>query len=188
MGSLSSPSCAHHHRDQKDQHNGTVLHTELRLPAIYLNTGKPYTTVTLVRNDGLRRELLVPRAYSTSYVWANMIFTVGIGNVLDAASRKHYRYPYLPVSDAFAQAEERVMLAPYWQGLGNVVQNERRLSRIAALGSAWRPAAKRKSARRSCTMSSKVPALIQRWVCWCTVCQGGKSFGIIRHGMPPRTR
>lgn len=61
-------------------------------------------------------------------------------------------------------------------------------SKRAPLGSALRPWAKRSRQRRSWTMSSKTPALIQRWVCWCTAYQGGRSCGIRRQAMPPRTR
>ena len=116
-----------HHHESESQDDGrgrrTTWEWEVQLPAIYLNNGKPFTSVMMVRDDGVRRELLVPRTFSSTYVWSNMMFTAGIGNVIDAASRKHYRYPSLPVSDAFAQAEERITLVPYWQEPGNVIHN-----------------------------------------------------------------
>jgi hypothetical protein len=41
-----------------------------------------------------------------------------------------------------------------------------RLSKITALGSAFRSNAIRNTARKSCAIASKHPALIQRCVCW----------------------
>lgn len=62
------------------------------------------------------------------------------------------------------------------------VERSVRLSKMAADGSALRPSAGRSRQRRSYTISSKTPARIQRWVCWWTVCQGGRSLGIMRQG------
>ena len=50
-----------------------------------------------------------------------------------------------------------------------------------------RPCNSRNNARKSSTMASNTPALSQRWLCWYTVCQGGKSCGIIRQEAPART-
>src|SRR5919205_923509 len=61
------------------------------------------------------------------------------------------------------------------------------LSRIAALGCGGRPWTNRTNTRRSCTIASKQPAAIQRWVCWYTTGQGGSSCGSNRQGAPART-
>jgi hypothetical protein len=45
-------------------------------------------------------------------------------------------------------------------------------------------AARRSTARRSSTSASKHPAASHRCVCWYTAAQGGRSFGIHRHGAP----
>jgi hypothetical protein len=62
-----------------------------------------------------------------------------------------------------------------------------RLSKMAAVGCSARPWASRNSAHRSWTMAANTPALINRWVYWYTVNQGGRSLGIIRQGAPART-
>jgi hypothetical protein len=53
-----------------------------------------------------------------------------------------------------------------------------RLSVKAVVGSSRRPAIRRKMARKSCARASKHFAASQRWACWWTACQGGKSFGM----------
>lgn len=66
-------------------------------------------------------------------------------------------------------------------GPSRTINGPQQLSRMAAEGSAWRPAAARNKQRRSWTMASKTPAANQRWVCWYTMAQGGRSWGIMRH-------
>src|SRR4051812_11989756 len=56
-----------------------------------------------------------------------------------------------------------------------------------AVGVGSRPTARRRISRRSCTIASKQPALIQRWVCWYTSSHGGRFVGSIRHAAPART-
>src|SRR3954452_11530578 len=58
---------------------------------------------------------------------------------------------------------------------------------MTALGVGSRPTARRKISRRSCTIASKQPSLIQRWVCWYTNSHGGRLVGSIRHDAPART-
>jgi hypothetical protein len=37
-------------------------------------------------------------------------------------------------------------------------------------------------------MVAKTLAFSQRWLCWYTVCQGGRSWGISRHAAPASRR
>ena len=62
-----------------------------------------------------------------------------------------------------------------------------RPSSMTAVGSASRPAATRRTSRRSWAMVSKHPAASHRRACWYTACHGGKSCGRNRHGLPVLT-
>jgi len=105
-------------------------------------------------------------------------------SALAGATWRTRRWP--SVSSATWTCDPFLRLAPSCPARSPLsgVDRRVRLSRIATLGSAARPAASRSATRRSSTRALKHPAASQRRACWRTAGQGGRAFGLHRQGAP----